>query len=667
LDQQGRCCWFVEYYGNKVGHLDPNTGVFQEWALPTAAANPYDIAVTSVSGSPLLWGTEFGADRIFAFSPDSGVFREYKLPFTGGGASYISVEPTTSAQVRVWFTQSTGNRNGEVIYDPTTSNVTLYEDSFPAAVGGGAFGVYAGVSSVWFAGFAALVRWDRTSQEYTIWPLPVHGSALGRFVTLDSSGDVWFTQGSSNSTSQDNFVGVLRGTTVIQEWQVPSLGADLRGITLDPSTHRPWVVEESPVVGNGAVAFLDNSTNSMVVTPSIATFPSGGTPVTLSAQPQSVTPSVQTVTPVTSQVNGTFAGSFLQYTIGPTQPQDTVVDSNGNVWVSETGSNKIARISGFGPDFSVNSFPSLITIPQGGSADITVTGTSIGEYSGTQSIMATGTASGVSVSSFNPQVLSIPSEGNVSLTGTLHVAQGAAVGTNLILLHAYNGTLDHTTSIIVQITNGTSTENPTSKCIIATATFGSALSPEVGLLRTFRDTDVTRTKLGASFMTAFNTWYYSFSPNIANYIADHDSARATTIVCLYPLMAFLSISSTLFAELSAFPDLAIYLSGLLACALIGAFYLGIPLGMINRRVHLVRKQYVGVQVLVAGIGSVGLWVGTLTSSVAVVAISSILTTLSVMSASAMLIATAISTPRTRTKTRRTPNQLMTIVVKLGEF
>jgi len=63
-----------------------------------------------------------------------------------------------------------------------------------------------------------------------------------------------------------------------------------------------------------------------------------------------------------------------------------------------------------------------------------------------------------------------------------------------------------------------------SGCLIATATFG-ALSPEVQLLRPFRDTQILQTFAGRSFILAFNAWYYSFSPAIAEFITQHSGFR----------------------------------------------------------------------------------------------------------------------------------------------
>jgi hypothetical protein len=52
-------------------------------------------------------------------------------------------------------------------------------------------------------------------------------------------------------------------------------------------------------------------------------------------------------------------------------------------------------------------------------------------------------------------------------------------------------------------------------CLIATATYGSEMAPQVQLLREIRDTQLMSTDSGVSFMSGFNSLYYSFSPHIA--------------------------------------------------------------------------------------------------------------------------------------------------------
>jgi hypothetical protein len=54
-------------------------------------------------------------------------------------------------------------------------------------------------------------------------------------------------------------------------------------------------------------------------------------------------------------------------------------------------------------------------------------------------------------------------------------------------------------------------------CLIATATFGSELAPQVQMLRETRDNVLLQTQSGATFMTSFNVIYYSFAPTIAEW------------------------------------------------------------------------------------------------------------------------------------------------------
>ena len=51
-------------------------------------------------------------------------------------------------------------------------------------------------------------------------------------------------------------------------------------------------------------------------------------------------------------------------------------------------------------------------------------------------------------------------------------------------------------------------------CLIATATYGSELAPQVQQLREIRDNHLLGTESGTSFMNSFNQFYYSFSPVI---------------------------------------------------------------------------------------------------------------------------------------------------------
>lgn len=69
----GTSIWFTEPgnnltgYTNKIGKLNPSTGVITEYPIPTAASYPYDIAVLSADGT--IWFTEASGNKIGRLYP----------------------------------------------------------------------------------------------------------------------------------------------------------------------------------------------------------------------------------------------------------------------------------------------------------------------------------------------------------------------------------------------------------------------------------------------------------------------------------------------------------------------------------------------------------------------------------------------------------------------
>ena len=78
-------------------------------------------------------------------------------------------------------------------------------------------------------------------------------------------------------------------------------------------------------------------------------------------------------------------------------------------------------------------------------------------------------------------------------------------------------------------------------CLIATAAFGSELSPQVQFLREIRDNTVLQTESGTSFMAGFNQFYYSFSPAIADYERENPTFKEAVKLTLTPLLASLTL------------------------------------------------------------------------------------------------------------------------------
>ena len=78
-------------------------------------------------------------------------------------------------------------------------------------------------------------------------------------------------------------------------------------------------------------------------------------------------------------------------------------------------------------------------------------------------------------------------------------------------------------------------------CLIATATFGSEMAPQVQFLREIRDNTVLQTESGTNFMTSFNQFYYSFSPAIADYERENPAFKEAVKITLTPLLTSLTL------------------------------------------------------------------------------------------------------------------------------
>jgi len=78
-------------------------------------------------------------------------------------------------------------------------------------------------------------------------------------------------------------------------------------------------------------------------------------------------------------------------------------------------------------------------------------------------------------------------------------------------------------------------------CLIATASFGSELAPQVQQLREIRDNVVLETESGSAFMMGFNQFYYSFSPMIADYERENPAFKEAVKLIITPLLTSLTL------------------------------------------------------------------------------------------------------------------------------
>jgi hypothetical protein len=128
--------------------------------------------------------------------------------------------------------------------------------------------------------------------------------------------------------------------------------------------------------------------------------------------------------------------------------------------------------------------------------------------------------------------------------------------------------------------------NPTEEgggCLIATAAYGSEMSPQVQLLREIRDNQLMNTESGSAFMSTFNNVYYSFSPVIADMERENPMFKEVVKLGLTPMLSSLAIMENANSESEVLG------LGLSVIALNLAMYLGVPAFGIIKVIQL-RKE-----------------------------------------------------------------------------
>jgi hypothetical protein len=114
------------------------------------------------------------------------------------------------------------------------------------------------------------------------------------------------------------------------------------------------------------------------------------------------------------------------------------------------------------------------------------------------------------------------------------------------------------------------------RCIIATATYGSEMAPQIHYLRGFREAIVYQTYAGSQFMKLFNTFYYSWSPYVAGLVWKYPALKPVMQSLLNPLLTILHVATITYQTFSFNSEAGIILAGLVTCSLIGLIYLTPP-------------------------------------------------------------------------------------------
>lgn len=170
--------WFT---GDGIGKISPQNGKVTRYDIPTANANPVDIAV-GADGN--LWFTE-NHGKIGEIASKTGKVTEYPVPNPIAYLGTITAGPDGN----LWFTEIMANKIGKI--SPYTGNVTEYNiptfDGYPGGITAGPDG------NVWFTKGYNIDKISPATGVITEYSIP-SAPALGP-ITVGPDGNLWFITG----------------------------------------------------------------------------------------------------------------------------------------------------------------------------------------------------------------------------------------------------------------------------------------------------------------------------------------------------------------------------------------------------------------------------------------------------------------------------------------
>ncbi len=588
--------WFTEETTGKIGKFVPSPapGKFYEWELPSPTeARPRGITmnITKMSATgkvPLddVWFTEFGRNRIGHLYRDPSLppadtsirFTFYTIPLPAAPPPDNNVQPLSIAMspidYSIWFTEYATGRigsiklleNGDVIfrhYETTSTSskpwgIAVDPDGF-----------------VWVTESAnpgCLGRLNPTTGEYVTFTVPTL-NAEPRELAIEATTsppyrvvNVWFTEYKGNKIGRYD-----PGLNVFFEYPIITAEGGPHGITVTGPGGNVWFTE--PFVQK--VGLL-SQTNPRVTSTTVGTITSAATTSTTVATTRTTTASVPALTTAVIASVGSAAVAVTVVTTTYTFTSTKLYMTSTSIYSRTATSRSTSYTTTTTTTTSTQVVVSTSTLPT--TTTTTATSTSWNVQSSTLSTSRTNTIVLVSTSSTTTALTatstSISPTASITLTNTSVVPTTTFSPTVTVtsVQTSVIPTTSVTTSILTTTITTTTTVAVTRPCIIASAVYGSELAPEVQFLREFRDGSVISTFAGAQFMKAFNAFYYSFSPSVAQLVSASPYVSTALRAAIYPLLTALNVSALVFRILSLNPETAILLAGILASCLIGAIY-----------------------------------------------------------------------------------------------
>jgi streptogramin lyase len=568
FDSSRSAIWFVENNAGNIANFNTTSILTPQLLAPTyctiaptikfqpcatPATTTYSVAAVTqtpeVSGSSTVQNPALTSTISVYQGPFNGI-TEYRLPNVTSRPSSLSLD----SHGNVWFTESnaTVNRIGRFGI-PYAFKVSVSPST--QTVGQGQNATYT-VN-------VALLSGSPLSVQLNLLNAPVTASVQFNPQTADPPFTSTLTIATTTST--------LNGTYTMSVQASSGGQTQLFAITL--------IVQTTPPPPITPFNYTITITSARTVT--IPQGQSASFDVTVSLTSGSAQPVNLTATDLPPETTYSFTVPTVLPTFTSTLNVQTNLNTPAGFYpITISGlSEGVLRHPAEGPvlvitqvprDFNLAASASKVILVQGSRTEITLTVTSIGVFNGNVALSGSFSPSAPSLTIiFSPSSVTLQPNGGSAQTTVIMVARANTAGTYQLTVTGTSDTpsLTHKIVLAVQV----------SPCLIATATFGSEVAPEVQFLRDFRDQQITNTFAGSNFMTVFNAWYYSFSPAVAQYEYSDTTARTSAKMMLYPVIGVLHLASSTYTVLGFQPELGALAAGLVASFLIGLLYLAIPM------------------------------------------------------------------------------------------
>ncbi len=110
--------WFDLFGTNQIGTIDPSSGDFKAYTLPSERSRPRRIAITA---DDIIWYGDYTRGYLGRLDPTSGAVQEYALP---SGLTSLPYAMTVDDRGRIWLAETGVQPNRLVAFDPAKKAFT---------------------------------------------------------------------------------------------------------------------------------------------------------------------------------------------------------------------------------------------------------------------------------------------------------------------------------------------------------------------------------------------------------------------------------------------------------------------------------------------------------------------------------------------------------------